>query len=644
MVNNKKLIALCTSRIYDPQIYGFIKTFHDQLREENACLMIFTINSDIYWEEDLNPAETYLFNLMPYDELDCIVIMDEKIKSHTVSNRIIARAKEYSVPVIIVDGEYEGCTHVSFDYQAGFEEITRHMIEYHHVKRPHMMAGLPNNAFSDQRIEIFKKVLAENGIPFDNSMLSYGDFWADPTREAMKEVLKRDVLPDAVICANDIMAINVLDMLQLAGLKVPEEVIVSGFDGFDEIYFSDPMISTSSCDTILLAESTGRQVCRVLNHEEISDVYITPELRVNGSCGCPSHVWNSQNMKENFNNNFYRHQDDSRILYDITSKMESSPDIWSMAASIHDHKTKRHLCVVDRNIFNMDENYFMTDSSVKSPPDLHMIYEADYAEEHRFDRIPLDPDSFHDPTLNPKESVLAGNYRDRIIELMDIGYPLIFNCLDYMKHPFGFICAFYHDFIITNYSRTPIVTNALSMGIGGFVNLQYQRVLLKKMDDMYRHDALTGLFNRIGFQKVYQEAVTRSDNQGRTVTVIMSDMDGLKYINDNFGHADGDRSIAAVAAALKYAVPEDALSARFGGDELFSVIFGSCNPDEIIRKINDYLTDYNKTSGLPYTVTTSCGYYTTSLQPTFEIMKALKVADARMYEVKHAKRDHTSSD
>jgi len=185
------------------------------------------------------------------------------------------------------------------------------------------------------------------------------------------------------------------------------------------------------------------------------------------------------------------------------------------------------------------------------------------------------------------------------------------------------------------------VTNALSMGIGGFVNLQYQRVLLEKMDDMYRHDALTGLYNRIGFQKVYRETVAQSDNQGKTVTVIMSDMDGLKYINDNFGHADGDRSIAAVANALKYSVPENALSARFGGDELFSVVFGNCNPEEIIRKINDYLEDYNSKANLPYTVTTSCGYYTTSLQPTFEVMKALKVADARMYEIKHAKRNHT---
>ena len=119
----------------------------------------------------------------------------------------------------------------------------------------------------------------------------------------------------------------------------------------------------------------------------------------------------------------------------------------------------------------------------------------------------------------------------------------------------------------------------------------------------------------------------------------MSDLDGLKSINDNFGHADGDHSIAAVAEALKRAVPENALSARFGGDELFSVIFGECDPDSIIRKIDEYLERYNAEQKLPYTVTTSCGFNTTTLTPEVNILKMLKLADERMYIVKRAKRD-----
>ena len=640
MVNGKKLIALCTSRVFDPQVHGYIKALTETLRTDNCALMIFTINTDIYWVEDLDPAETHVYELMPYRELDCIIIMDEKIKSRKVSERIISRAKQENVPVVVVDGRYEGTIHVNFDYEAGFEAITRHVIEHHHVRRPHMMAGLPNNPFSDRRIDIFKKVIKENGIEFNDSMLSYGDFWADPARIAMREILKRDELPDAIICANDIMAITVTDELREAGVKVPDQVIVSGFDGYDEIYFADPIISTCSCDTELLAEATGQIALKLAQGQPASDAYIEPELQVNASCGCPPHSRSVRHLRESFNNNnFYRHQDDTRILNDITSNMECCTDVWSMASAIHDHKTKKHLLVVDRNIFNMEENYFMADSSASKVPDYHMIYDADYAEEHRFDRIPLDPDLFNDPTVNTETNVLSGNFRNRIIELLNIDYPLVFNSVNYMNRPYGFVCAYYEDFVITDYARTTIVTNALGMGVGGFVNLQYQRYLLQKMDDMYKHDALTGLYNRLGFQKVYAERIQKDDYQGISITIIMSDLDGLKYINDNFGHADGDHSIAAVAEALKRAVPENALSARFGGDELFSVIFGECDPDSIIRKIDEYLERYNAEQKLPYTVTTSCGFNTTTLTPEVNILKMLKLADERMYIVKRAKRD-----
>ena len=638
MVNGKKLIALCTSRIYDSQIFGFIKTLSETLNQDNCALMIFTINSDIYWEEDHNPAEAYVFDIMPYEELDCILIMDEKIKSHNVSNRIINKAKNANVPVVIVDGEYEGTTLVNFDYETGFEEITRHIIEHHKVKRPHMMAGIRDNIFSDRRIDIFKKVLAENNIPFDESMLSYGDFWADPTRAAMEELLKRDVLPDAIICANDIMAINVSDMLQGAGFKVPEDVIVSGFDGFEESFFCEPKISTCSCDTSLLAEAAGKIAIDIANGRPVSNTYIAPKMIPNESCGCHEHVWSALNLMASFNNNFYRHQDDTRILYNISSNMETSKSIWDMAAAIHEHKTKNTITVVDRNIFNLENNYFMQDPSEHKTPDFHMINDADYAEEHRFEHLPLQEELFYDTTVNTKEHVLSGNFRNRILELTESGYPLVFNALDYMNQAFGFNCYFFREYVVTDYSRAAIVTNAISMGIGGFVNLQYQKELLGRMDNMYKHDALTGLYNRIGFMNVYEEARSAAENQGKPVTVIMSDLDGLKYINDNFGHADGDHSIAKVADALKEAVPENALSARFGGDELFSVIIGECDVDAIVKKIDDILAEFNQTANLPYTVTTSSGAFTSVLTEDYEVLKALKVADEQMYTVKNHKR------
>jgi diguanylate cyclase (GGDEF)-like protein len=349
-------------------------------------------------------------------------------------------------------------------------------------------------------------------------------------------------------------------------------------------------------------------------------------------------IWQAHTLLSSFNNSFYRHQEDIRILYDISTAMETSLTPYEMASKIHQHKTKHHLTVVDRNCFDTEQNYFLIPNEKLPPRDLHLINDADYAEEHRFEHLPLPDEVFFDSTRNPKESVLSGGYRNRILELTEQEYPLIFNALDYMNRPFGFACYYFPAYAITDYSRSASITNALNMGVGGYVNLQYQRLLLEKMDSMYRHDALTGLYNRLGFGKAYEEIYGDDGNQGKPVTLIMSDLDGLKYINDTFGHADGDRAIAAVADALVRACPKNALAARFGGDELFAVVIGDCDPTNIIGKIDMYLQDFNQSVDLPYVVATSSGAYTTTMNESYQVLKALKLADEKMYAVKNAKR------
>ena len=264
MLNDTKIIALCTSRIYDPQLQGFVEILNESLKRSGARLWIYALNADIYWNEEKLTAEIHVFDYIPYDIVDAVIIMDEKIKSRTVSERIIRDASGHRVPVVVVDGQYEGTVSVAYDYAAGFETIVRHVIEDHGVKKPHYMAGFQGNKFSEERKEVFIKVLAENGIPFDDSMVSYGEFWATPARAATQKLIDEKRVPEAVICANDIMAINVCDVLQAAGYHVPRDVIVTGFDGYDEALLSEPAITTASCMSQGLADTVLKAVLECL--------------------------------------------------------------------------------------------------------------------------------------------------------------------------------------------------------------------------------------------------------------------------------------------------------------------------------------------------------------------------------------------
>ena len=632
MINGKKLVALCTSRVYEPQTHGYIVRLNERLKMEGFATLIFAINSDIYWEEDRVATEKYIYDLIPYRYIDAVIIMDEKIKSHKIAGKIIKEASRYNLPVVISDGHYDGVSCIGYDYDAGFERVVRHVIEYHKVRHPHMMAGHENNEFSNRRIEVFKKVLKENDIPFDDSMISYGDFWADPCRVATREIIDRGNMPEAIICANDIMAITVSEMLISAGYMVPQDVIVTGFDGYDEIYFTSPVITTATCDIIELADATADVMIDMSRDRKICNKLITPTFCANESCGCPRHTEHPAILRNRFRESFARLNDDNRVLHIMTSSMQASKTPGAMAAHLESYKMDNTLIVVDRKCFEEEINYF-TDSRIEgAPKEFVTIYDSSNPAKYKEGTLDIST-GFADNC----EDVMSLCIRNRIMELVKSGYPLIFNALDFMTRPFGFVCYYYQDYLISNYTNTMNVTTAISTGVGGYINLRYQKTLLKEMDEMYRHDALTGLYNRIGFQNVLKRLRNEPEYYNKPVTVIMSDLDGLKYINDHFGHAEGDNAIYAVANALFSSVPESALSTRFGGDEVFSVVFGDCDADEIIRNIDKHLVEYNENSDKPYTVSTSCGYTTSILDESFDIASAIKEADDKMYQAKNRK-------
>ena len=636
----KKIVALCTSRIYDPQVQGYIQLINERLKTENTALMIFTINSDLYWNEVNISSETAVFDFIPYDLLDAIVIMDEKIKCHTISEKIIKLSKENNIPVIIVDGYYENLLHVNFDYAAGFELVVRHVFETCNVKKPHMMAGIPNNPFSDARIEVFKRVAQEYGFKVDDSMISYGQFWAVPAREATEKLIASGNVPDAIICANDIMAINVCDVLQGHGLSIPKDVVVTGFDGYDEVFITNPKITTASCTTQELAGATVEMILKVINSDgnenaQISDISVAPVLIPNESTGCSTRSGYDRFMLNRFNNLFYRHNDATRLMYEIGTRMQTSHTPNEMVGQLTDlvlndeNLMDDALFILNKKLFDIDNYFFDREKSDTKIEDYCMVYDGSISQKLKDRRM---------------KNNLMNFENERFVARLEKGYPLIFNSLDFMNSSMGYICYDYTDYDITKYSQTANITNTISIGVGGYINMRYQNRLTERIDNMYKMDPLTGLYNRVGFNNVYERIREKQDMFGQPVTVIMSDLDGLKYINDNFGHAEGDNAIATAAKALKDACPDKAICVRFGGDELFSVIIGECEVEEIIEKIEFLLDEYNQFSNKEYAVLASCGVNTSVFDEDFDIKDALKIADEQMYNIKKAHRKDTRNE
>ncbi len=625
MFCGKRIIALCTSRVYDDQVNEFITALNGYIVEKGYRLFIYSINNDMYWEEQNINAGTAVYSLIDYDITDAVVIMDEKIKSRIVSDGIAAAARSHGIPVLMVDGSAENAVNICFDYEKGFENIVRHVMEVHHVRKPHFMAGLKDNPFSDARIGIFKRVIAEYGIEFNENMLSYGDFWAKPAAEAARRIIESGDLPDAVICANDIMAINVCGVFTENGIKVPEQVIVTGFDGIAEINLSSPKISSVQCGSIPMAKAVSDALTDCFENGVKEGLRpVLPMLVPNASCGCPGSETSFPDLGR-MNSGLYRYQDDMRLMFNVAELIQMSNTPEMAAACMHNYLMDGVCCIVNKSCLCREKDYFAPGSGISKQKfeDDRVIFYDSYT------------NSYDIKFLEKGETV------PDLQRMAEIPYPINFCALTYFDVPIGYICFSYHGCDMTDYAKVFQLTTSLGIGLGGFLTRRHQQYLSEKVEEVYKNDHLTGLLNRNGFFASLNKYIEDNSFYGQTVSIISADLDGLKSINDNFGHDAGDLAISTVAKALKESCPENSLCVRSGGDEMIALVFGEISAENIISGIVSRLEKFNENSGREYKVKASIGCFKEIFDGNFNFEKAAKIADEEMYKNKNTRKNRT---
>jgi len=150
-------------------------------------------------------------------------------------------------------------------------------------------------------------------------------------------------------------------------------------------------------------------------------------------------------------------------------------------------------------------------------------------------------------------------------------------------------------------------------------------------------DGLTGLYNRRGFAIEYQKLLAKTSQTDR-ITVVLADIDGLKKINDKYGHAAGDVAISTVAAALRQACPQGSLCVRFGGDEMLAVYPGEAEMAQIRGRFYGYLEELNRTAEREFEVNASIGIFITEAGETPDFEEIVVQSDRLMYMEKEKRK------
>ncbi len=163
--------------------------------------------------------------------------------------------------------------------------------------------------------------------------------------------------------------------------------------------------------------------------------------------------------------------------------------------------------------------------------------------------------------------------------------------------------------------------------------------LREKFRELSLTDELTGVRNRRGFLALADQELRLAGQLGTGICLLLADLDGLKQINDGFGHWQGDHALREVARILKQCCREADVVGRLGGDE-FAVLAVGVSRDGVetlVGRVASGFESLNSTSGLPYSITVSVGWALLQSGSSAGMEELFRTADEDMYERKQGK-------
>jgi len=525
------------------------------------------------------------------------------------------------------NGEFEGI--VSND-RKGFASMVDHLIEKHGFRRIMCLSGGAEFPVAVDRMNGYIDSMEHHGLEIKEEYKIYGDFWTYAATDLARKIADGEIeRPEAVACGNDKAAVTLVNELIGRGIRVPEDVAVTGYDLSGDSMTNDPSVTTCTRPDIHTGE---RCVCHI--HKLLTGETVEPEdpdeiYFVSGeSCGCHRNISFAHRYNE-----LDRLEQDSEGQMRLSCMQESL-----MAVDTYDELIETTIKFVklirdcaaiaiclnkDWNLFREDDNEYIRQGYQEE------MFEALYCE--GWGSKPMCGTAFKWSDIYPP-SILAE----------DRPYACYFNALHFEDRCFGFVAVRFNDEI----NRFP--EDAYHSWVSAFsTSLEYIRVQ-ERMRLMYNRafassirDAMTGLYNRQGYELYSGDVFGTARDRHLKLLVIVADLDDLKKINDKYGHIEGDNAINVSARALQTCCGNGEYCVRSGGDEF--IIFGAYDYDNAIpifyrSRIDGYLARYNTSVDKPYSVGMSAGFFIDYVDNYDNIDQCLKIADERMYANKASRK------
>ncbi len=633
----RKKVAVFVSNMYGHMIRDMQEGLNEAALAENVKLIYFVSFSDEFSKEvydkyvQYDEGDIVSFKLPDLNDFDGIVILAASFSEHFKERLDIILSKT-NIPIIYLGGVNKNYYNLLNDEERTYSEVIEHVIEKHGCRNLYHVAGKRDQHFTYERIDSFKNVLTKYGLKCDDDRIYFGTLWRDCGEPALDYILNHCKqegcqYPDAIICANDYTAIGVVDACKKRGIRVPEDIIVTGYDGIENAKMGYPSITTSEQPFFGVGKNSIYVLKRIWNGEKVDQTLrYNGVLHLNQSCGCvPKSADANEDIRNVYSNRMgkmeYLAQSMTNMILSVSNSQnleEVFRDIERNAKSDTGFKDFL-LCLTS----DWDKQKVITDDTELGDTDMNVIcgFIGDTY---------VEPQTFKRKDLLPKE-------------LLDDPKPYYICSIHHLQYFMGYIII-----SPTLYSYNQLMAKSWLVNLGAMLENRRIRQELNdtvdRLEKLYNRDMLTGLYNRRGYELFFEDIYNECLTNRQKLAVMIIDMDDLKYVNDNYGHHEGDYSLCTISESMMVAAKNGELCIRAGGDE-FVMLAGNYSEEkanEYIKQLRENIERRITRDNKPYKVDVSIGTYMNipknNNSSINEISESyLKQADSEMYK---EKKDH----
>lgn len=621
-------IAVFISHIYGNYQHNVCQGLIDKATE-------FGYHADIFVSNDEKVLGTYasgesgILRIPNPAAYEGVILCSGTYLLPELKEEIVTALQGWDCPVIDINSAPSPFPGVLLDNNSPVGDLVRHLVRVHSLKKICYLGNTPESYISGARQHFYTAAMTDLGLE-DCIVTACADYSMKSIRSALDDLLLSS--PQAIVCYNDVMAFSVMGELAFRGIEVPGQIAVTGCDNLEFGRQIDPSLTTITFPAYELGEQAFLRLLQQLDQNAPDHPPVVKAApRFGGSCGCASRHTQPPVL---FSNKLQSQIASLESIYlknmHMSASLQGISDIDDAMKPLADFLQNLE---EDQGITGLRECYLC----------LYSDWEQISSQVRRLtllEELP-EPDKIYLKLAIRDHARLPEctfSRRDNLPEFLQKNgsQVYVFTPLYFGASSFGYLClAFENNLISYPFSFVSWLQNVNSM-LQTIRDNRNMQLMLNRLEDIYRHDSLTGLLNLQSFNRILPDCLKKAQEDHSSVTAIVLDLDHLKYINDNYGHAEGNFAIQILGQAISQVCSDDLIACRFGGDEFYLLGIGLSSEDaqSMILRIQKYLEHYNDNGSKPYRTHVSGGYAQASGYSQEALSDAFKQADRNMYRQK----------